>query len=594
MSGRLEKILYVDLTERTTWTKIRADLFEKYIGGAGVASKLLLEESPPNINPKSPEAPIILATGPLAGIFPNMTKAVVMFKSPLTGNLGESYAGGNLSIALRFTDYGVVVIRGSSDRPASLIVEKENSRVEDASSLWSRSPLETEGAIHRSTGQTTKSIITIGRAGEKRVNYASTTVDRYSHFGRLGLGAIMGSKKLKAICVWSTDERDLGAKSEFRELRNDIDRLINETHFMKKYKDLGTAANVLPLNVLGALPSKNFSRSTFDKADEVSGENFARKVLEKKTTCPTCSVACIHLGKLSSASASQHKRHDAVATTERQLVPYNYQPIFALGTNLDVSDPNEILRLIGCCESLGMDAIMTGAVLAWATEAHENGLTSMHETLGLTPEWGNAETYLEMIENIANARNEYYSALAHGVDAAAQRYGGKDFAVSLGKNSPAGYFTGYGHVVGTLVGARHSHLSNAGYNIDQAALLTNMRPERIVDALVEEEDWLNVLNSLIACYFSREIYTKEIVVKTLAAIGINRTSDELTRLGRDISSNLYNYKLGEGFDLRKENIPKRLLEVEGPMGRLNPETIHSMISYYVKIRERAELDLCPA
>jgi aldehyde:ferredoxin oxidoreductase len=360
---------------------------------------------------------------------------------------------------------------------------------------------------------------------------------------------------------------------------------------MKKYKDLGTASNVLPLNALSALPARNFSRTTYEKADSVSGESFARVVLEKKTTCPSCSVACVHLGKLNPADSSGH---NAAPPSERQLVPYNYQPIFGLGINLDVSDPKAILRLIGCCERLGMDAIMTGAVLAWATEAYENGLVSPQEMMNLKPAWGNVDIYLKMIENIANASNEYYRALAHGVDAAAERYGGKDFAVSLGKNSPAGYFTGYGHVVGTLVGARHSHLSNSGYSIDQMASLTNVAPEGIVDALIEEEDWLNVLNSLVACYFSRGVYTKAIVVKALAAVGINRTENELRRLGREISDTLYNYKLREGFDLSKESIPKRLLEVVGPSGRLSPEIIARMIAHYVKIREYQATQLCPA
>jgi aldehyde:ferredoxin oxidoreductase len=124
--------------------------------------------------------------------------------------------------------------------------------------------------------------------------------------------------------------------------------------------------------------------------------------------------------------------------------------------NLDVSDPKAVLSLIGCCERLGMDTMMTGAVLGWATEAHEKGLVSMREMKDLKPEWGNVNTYVEIIENIANSTDEYYSTLAKGVDAAAERYGGKDFAVSLGKNSPAGYLTGYGHIVGTLVGAREA------------------------------------------------------------------------------------------------------------------------------------------
>ena len=469
MTRQLDKILYVNLTEKVTRITSRPDLFKNYLGGAGVASKLLLEECPDNVAPHSPEAPIILATGPLAGIFPNMTKTVAMFKSPLTGNLGESYAGGDFAIALRLAEYGAVVIKGCSEDPVRLMVEMEIPRIEDASFLWNCTPAEVNENISENIGKAARSIITIGRAGENRVSYASAIVDSYSHFGRLGLGAVMGNKKLKAIVVCGAGERSTCESPEFLELRNEIEHLINEANVTKKYNDLGTAANVLSLNELRALPTKNFSRSTYDKADEISGENFARAILEKKTTCPTCSLACIHLGRLSPASSS---KHNVAASPERHLIPYNYQPIFALGTNLDVSNPKAVLSLIGCCERLGMDAIMTGAVLAWATEAHEKGLVSRHEMKDLKPQWGNVDTYVEMIENIANPTNEYYSALAKGVDAAAERYGGKDFAVSLGKNSLAGYLTGYGHIVGTLVAARHSHLSNSGYSVDQMASLT--------------------------------------------------------------------------------------------------------------------------
>jgi aldehyde:ferredoxin oxidoreductase len=362
---------------------------------------------------------------------------------------------------------------------------------------------------------------------------------------------------------------------------------------MRKYKELGTAANVLPLNAIGALPTKNFSRSTYDKADEISGESFARLVLEKKTTCPGCSVACIHLGAPRN-NPPQNRENKISGLPDKGLVPYHYQPIFALGANLEVSDPEAILQLISYCERFGMDAMTTGAVLGWATEAYEKGLIGTDETIGLRPTWGNVDTYSEMIENIANVRNEFYTILARGVDAAAEQYGGRDFAVTLGKISPAGYLTGYGHVVGTLVGARHSHLSNAGYRIDQMVFPKNVGPEGIVEALVVEEDWINVLNSLVACYFSRAIYSKEIVVKVLAAVGIHRTQSELMRLGGEISRSLYNYKLREGFDLTKERIPKRLLEVVGPAGGLKSEIIQRMISHYIKLRERADAQLIPA
>ena len=587
MNRSLARVLYVDLTEETTSIASRPELFRKCLGGVGVASQILLEECPHDIDPLSAKAPLIFATGPLVGIFPSMAKAVAMFKSPLTGNLGESYAGGNFSTALRFSEYGAIVIKGASDEPVRLIVESGDSHIENASSLWGRCPAEVEGLIKPSVRAPAKSVMSIGRAGENCVNYASAIVDHHGHFGRLGIGAVMGSKKLKAVCVCGADRVPLDEAPEFNGVRDEINRLIVEAEVMKKYGELGTAANVLALNELGALPSKNFSSSTYDRADDVSGENFARVVLKRKASCPGCSVACIHLGALDSANPSHHEHKQGSVSPEGELVSYNYQPIFALGINLDVSNPTEVLRLIGRCERLGLDAIMTGAVLAWATEAYENGLIAADETMGLRPEWGNVDTYLEMIENIVDLRNECYAAMARGVAAAAERYGGKDYAISLGKNSLAGYFTGYGHVIGTLVGARHSHLSNAGYSIDQVASIKNIAPEEIVEFLVHEEDWLNVFNSLVGCYFSREVYSKELIVKALAAVDIEHTENELMRMGREISLRLQHFKQREGFELSKERIPKRLLEIESPIGPLNPKVIQRMISHYIKIRQDA-------
>jgi aldehyde:ferredoxin oxidoreductase len=196
-----------------------------------------------------------------------------------------------------------------------------------------------------------------------------------------------------------------------------------------------------------------------------------------------------------------------------------------------------------------------------------------------------------MIDNLADVRNSFYVTLARGVAAAGEKYGGKDFAVSLGKNSPAGYFTGYGFVVGTLVGARHSHLSNAGYSIDQAAMMKTIDTKQMVEYLVEEEDWLNVLHSLIGCYFSRSVYDRGTVVRALAAVGIEKTEEDVMRLGKEIFHNLYRFKLREGFDPTKERIPKRLLETDTPAGHLDPKVIQDMISRYVKIREDEGLRL---
>jgi len=592
---QLRQVLYVDLTRRTTQIASRPELFAKYLGGAGVASKLLLEECRPNIDPFSPDAPVIVATGPLVGMFPCMAKAVAMFKSPLTGNLGESHAGGHFSSALRFADCGAIVIKGASDKPVSLHVENGNVRVEYASSIWGLSPLQVEKTLRPPDKEGIHSVTSIGRAGEHLVYYSAAIVDRYHHFGRLGLGAVMGSKKLKAVYVRGSGEIPIVRSTEFKAAYEETYRQVVETPLMMKYHYLGTPTNVLALNALRALPSKNFSKSTYEKADSVSGERFAEELLERKISCPSCPIACIHLGGLRTSFAPDHELGVKEIFEEMELVPYNYEPIFALGINLDVSDAKDVLRLISRCEHLAIDAIMTGAVLAWTTEAYEKGLITADETMGLRPKWGDVETYLKMVENIADVRNPLYVTLARGVAVAAEKYGGKDFAVSLGKNSPAGYFTGYGFVVGTLVGARHSHLSNAGYSIDHMAIAhgKSISPEQIVEFLVKEEDWLNVLNSLVACYFSRSIYEKDLAVKVLSAVGIEETKEGLMKLGKEIFHNLYSFKLREGFDLTKEKIPKRLLETESPAGYLDPKVIQHMISHYIRIRENEGLRLRP-
>jgi len=589
VNAKLERIIYVDLTTRTVHVASRPELFTKYLGGSGVASQLLIEECPERVDPFSPAAPIILATGPLVGLFPCMAKAVAMFKSPLTGNLGESHAGGHISTAMRLGGYGAIVITGAADKPATLRLENGEARIENASSLWGLSPLEVEKALKPPDGRGVHSVISIGRAGENLVFYGGALVDRYHHFGRLGLGAVMGSKKLKALYVHGTGEIPLIKPTEFKTSYEEAYNKVVQTPLMVKYHDLGTPANVLALNALRALPTKNFSKSTFEKADSVSGERFAEDFLERKISCPGCPIACIHLGGLRTSFAPEHERGRKEIFEELELVPTNYEPIFALGINLDISDPKDILRLISRCEHLAIDAIMVGAVLAWATEACEKGLITQSETMGTAPKWGDVDTYLRMIENIAGVKNSFYATLARGISAAAEKYGGTEFAISLGKNSPAGYFTGYGFVVGTLVGARHSHLSNEGYSIDQTALVKQTSPEEIVEFLIEEEDWINVLNSLVACYFSRNVYQKDFIVKVLASAGIETNEQHLMKLGKEIFHNLYKFKLRENFDLTKERVPKRLLETESPAGRLDPDVIQKMISYYIRLREKEGL-----
>ena len=581
------RILYVDLTEGTSKVVERPELFQKYIGGAGVASKLLLDEAPAKIDPFSPDAPIIIAGSPLTTVLPCIVKAVAMFKSPLTGNLGETHAAGYFPSALSLAGYSALVIKGASVEPVALVINDSDVKIRKASSLWGLSPLQVEQALGSFGDDGLHSVISCGAAGENFVHYSNVVVDRYHHFGRMGLGAIFGSKRLKAISVNGAEGVALTNPLTIKDYYEKVYQNIVGTDLMVKYHDYGTPANILSLNEMGALPTENFRKTRFEDAEKISGETIAENRLERKISCASCPIACVHLADVKDEFSPPHERGRRELFKESRLVPYNYEPMYALGSNLNVSDYDGLLRLIAVCEELGLDVMTAGNILGWATEAFEKGLIGESETGGLKPVWGDSATYVEMLRRISSARRSpFYSALARGLDSAADKYGGKDFAVSLGGIGPAGYMTGYGSIAGTVVGARHSHLSNSGYSYDEGNLGKEFDAEKIAAYLVEQEDWLYIIYSLGVCYFARKVYDKTMVSKMLAAIGIEHTPESLGELGREISHNLLKYKFQEGFRMDSIRIPKRLLEPETPWGRLDEGKLKQIIAAYIRKREK--------
>ncbi|MCP8304064.1 MAG: aldehyde ferredoxin oxidoreductase family protein [archaeon] len=588
----MNSILYVDLTERSSKVIERPDLFSKYLGGPGVASKLIIEETKPGTDPFSPESPIIFAAGYLVGIFPCMVKTVAMFKSPLTKNLGESYSGGHLASALRFAGYDVLVVHGASENPVMIKIVDDDVKVERADSLWGLSPLDVEKTL-REHYEGIQSVISCGRAGERLIYYGNVIVDRFHHFGRLGLGAIFGSKKLKAISINGTGEIPLEDPLAVKEMYKKLyDEVVNSEN-MLKYHNLGTSANVLELNERGALPSRNFKESRFRGAERISGEAMAESSLERKISCPGCPVACIHLAELKTGFAPEHEKGRKEIFSEKVLVPYNYEPMYALGSNLLINEPSHLLRLIYRCECLGLDAMMVGTVLAWVTEAFEEGIINLDDTLGIEPRWSDVGAYLQIIDNMVDLKNPFYTKLAQGLDVASEKYGGEEFAMIVGRNGLAGYATGYGTIAGQLVGARHSHLSNSGYSIDQMALNQPIGPEQIAKFLINQEDWLYVLYSLGTCYFARKIYTKEVVCEVLKIMGIDQTPEGLMQLGKEIFHNLYKFKIQEGFELTDQKIPGRVYSMQTPHKKLDAEKMQSIIKFYIHKRESEGLQLRP-
>ena len=574
----LQNVLYIDLTRRRFWIENRKDLFEKYLGGVGIATQLLLEECPKNIDPFDPENPIIFAVGPLTAVYPLASKTVAMFKSPHTGNLGESHAGGRSAIAIRSAGYGAIVIKGASETPVYLAIHESKVYFRDASILWGMWSTFTVGRIIRENepGAGIRTIMRIGRAGERLVTYASVITETYRHFGRLGLGAVFGSKKLKAILVSGKHSIPVTDKKMYRELYDEIYDAAVKSPIMRKYHDLGTPANVLPLNELGALPTKNLKQSKFEYAEKISGEFLAEHYLGRRIACANCPVACIHLATL------REPYIDEPYFYKTTWVSYDYEPLFALGSMLGGFDVPGLLKLLDEIDTQGLDAMSTGVTLAWATEAMEKGIITKNETLGLELKWGDYETYRKVVINIVKQPNEFYQALARGAEYAASKYGGKEFALTFGGNEMPGYHTGPAAYVGFLTGARHSHLDSAGYSYDQKMFKAQETPtpEKIADHLVKEESWRQILSSLVICFFARNIYKPEIVVKALKTMGYEFTVEDLNKLGREILKKKYEFKFREGFDPNKLRIPKRILETPTPHGKLTEEEIRKAVNLY--------------
>ncbi len=569
------RVLIVDLDNYSYEIEDRDDLFERWIGGTGVAVQLLKENMDPKADPLSEGNVIVFATGPFTPAYPLASKTVAMFKSPLTGNLGESHAGGRTAAAIANAGYGAIVIKGASKKPVYLVIDGEGVYFRDGRVLWGIPDSLIVGRIiaENEGGRGTRTMMRIGGAGEKLVRYACVTTETYRHFGRLGLGAVFGSKKLKAVIVRGRKRYRPVDPAGFREVYDEIYKLAVESDAMKKYHLLGTAGNVVPLNELRSLPTENLQSARFEKAEEISGEALAEYNLGRRIACSHCPIACIHLATLRLPYENEPYFFKTI------MISYDYELIYALGSMLGIGSRDGLLRVIHRVESYGLDAMSTGVCLAWATEALKKGVISESDTI-VKLDFGNVDGYLKAIDFIYEQPNEFYRNLAMGVEHASSIYGGKDFALAFGGNEMPGYHTGYAAHIGYATGLRHSHLDSAGYSLDQK--VRDYTPEEVVDKLIAEECWRQVLSSLVVCFFARGIYTAEIISKAFKPLGYEISEEELKKVGEEIYKEKLKLKVAMGFDPNKLRFPKRIFEVESLHGKLKEEFVERAIHYYTK------------
>ena len=576
LNEKFIRVLTINLTTGETRIDDRPDLM-KYLGGTGIAGKLMQEHYKKGLEPTSPEQPIVFAIGAGTFIFPILTKVVAVFVSPLTGEYGESHAAGRLGMAMLMARYDAIVIIGRSRKPCYLAINESGVNIREAGAMWGM-PIEETGRVIRGNehgdgnASGKRSVIRIGPAGENGVAYACVNVDSYRHFGRMGLGASMGSKHLKGITIYGNCSIPVMNKRQyFKVFREIYNRCVN-SEGMTKYHELGTPSNVLPLNKAGALPTLNMKMNQYEHAEAVSGEAFAEKNLVRKVACPGCSVGCIHIGMYRHEFAEGHE-YEAINVT------YDFELIFSLGTFLGIKTTDEILYIIEVVEETGVDAMSVGVCLGWATEALEKGLISIDDTI-VDLKFGDSASYIKAVEYIALGKNQFYRDLGKGCRFVSEKYGGEDFAMQIGGNEMSGYHTGYGSLVGMAVGTRHSHLCNAGYAIDQG--MKEFDEDAFVNALFKEEYERCMTNSLVLCLFARRIYDRKTILSALNSIGWELTDEDLDIMGKRILQTKLQLKRDMGFDVRDIKLPKRYFETPSMHGVLDEATAYRLIEKYAE------------
>lgn len=548
-------------------------------GGSGLAAHLFRTRARFDKPWDNEEQPLIFTIGPLTGYFPLMSKTVCAFKSPYHDQYAESHGGGRSALAMRFADLDALVITGKAKTPSCLFVGSRNLELRDVHYLWGMD-IQSTGKILRQMfkGAGHRSILRIGPAGENGSAIACINADTYRHFGRLGGGAVMGSKNLKGIVIQGDGIFDLGESRDYPKLFKEVHAKLVETDMMRKYHDLGTPANIAQLNRLKALPIRNLRETSDPAIAGIDGETFAAKALLRNAACAGCPVGCIHIGFVRERFQEENRY------VYRQMA-YDHEPIFAQGAMLGVTDCFEVLSLIDTVEKLGLDVISAGVALAWATEAFEKGILSERETL-VPLQFGDVSAYTDALHHLAHGSNDFYRVLAQGTMKAADRYGGADFACVLGQEM-AGYATGETFFVSQALGLRHSHLDTTGYAYDQ-----NPSMQKDVDAVLrfflDDERYRVCLTSMVACLFARSVYTKDLVCQCLGAVGYDVLADTIDEVSGSIQKLRWQNRIATGFDPRRISIPKRFADVVTWKGPLDGAFLeHLRRAYAEKILELA-------
>jgi len=493
IKGTSNFVLEVNLNKRefkkiTVPDKIR----KMYLGGKGLALKLLYDRLSPKINPLSEDNIIIFATGVLIGTgAPNSARFSAVTKSPLTGIITSSSCGGPFGMALKTSGWDGLIIRGRANKPVILRIDSNGVEFKDSSDLWGKDTVKTQKTIDKHGNGS----LIIGPAGENLVKYANIA-SGHRFLGRGGMGAVLGSKNVKGVVAKGNEFKIIPRDIEkFKKTVKRANKYINVNDVTSNlYRNYGTASNVKKCNEAGILPVRNFSYGSHKKAELISGEYIKQEFDTKFYSCKQCSILCGHSGNFNI------KKDDS-----RVAVP-EYETIGLLGSNLEIFEPEKIAEWNDICSRMGMDTISVGGTLAWAMEATERGIFKSEL------KFGKSENIGKILYDIAYQRSEHRE-LSEGSRNKKKKYGGKEFAIQvkgleLGAYDPRGSI---GMGLNYAVANRGAcHLSSAIFSLEVFFNILNPFTTRAKASIVRFfENFNSAINSLHTCQFTAYAYTLE-------------------------------------------------------------------------------------
>ena len=555
MSGYCGKVLRIDLTAKTVNVEeLDLDIAKKFIGGRGLGTYYIKTEVSPQVDALSPQNKIVIATGPLTGSkAPTSARYMVVTKSPLSGTIASSNSGGYWGAELKKAGYDLIILEGKSTQPCYISIKDDKVEIKDASKLWGKLVSETTDMLIDEEDDPKGRVMTIGPAGEKLSLIAAIMNEKYRAAGRSGVGAVMGSKNLKAIFVRGTGTVESANPEKTKEvIKNTLQKIKENDVTAIGLPTYGTAVLVNVINESGIYPTKNFQESYFETADKASGEALAENYLQKNTACFRCPIAC------------GRKCADGEGP--------EYETLWAYSADCGIDDLDVIIKANNLCTDYGLDTISAGSTIACAMELFEKGLITPDELDGPPLNFGSKEAIVEWTRKMG-ACEGFGQKLAQGSFRLAKSYGNEELSMSVKKLEIPAYdprgVQGQGLQYAT---SNRGGCHVRGYLISPEILGLPERLDRF--SLEGKATWVKafqdltaVIDSLGLCLFtSFAINADDYTALFNAIVGENYSTEDIMTAGDRIWNleRLYNLAAGIGPD--QDKLPKRLLKEAIPSG----------------------------